>query len=1198
MKRLLTAALLCVSALYSATAQSNLTGLNEIGGTPLNKSIPGDFNGDGLTDFVFVANSSRGQLQLTTYLGRGDGFITSIKNSFLSINSSWNIFLNPGAAADFNGDGKQDIAFWAFQTSTNSAILLIAYGNGDGTFGTPQQVNTSQTPNSSSLFVLDLNNDHKPDLLFNSGSNIVAMLGNGDGTFQAPVITASSSLPSTSIVAINDLNGDGFPDLLVTGANNSYYVALGNGLGGFTSTGTPIDLGPTVQPSSSLQQVSAGPIGMQDFNQDKKVDMLFLVTVTNFGVFTVNNTLLFIPGNGDGTFGTAQQGGFLSGTDPVTGNPIDYTGTSGDFYQDGNYEGLIVGSTDPCCDASLVTVDANGNISTLGLSSYSSDVDIDNNQISPQQFSSYTPLTFGPHQAGFVDGTGMLFMFASYSQASVIYLPTYFLSFATSPSTPVSSTLQFSGSSGFVASSVTAPPPLSISNLNIAPNNCCSANVTFTPSQSGPFSSIVSINSNDSVSPLNIPVFAYAGTSAFTVSPTSINFEYVKTGTTSSQQVTVTNTSGSPAYVTQVSLLGNPQTSQTNNCTGPITSTCSITATFAPTTVTSGTGTLSITDQNGLTTTASLTSSSYSTGPVLTLGTSSLNFPDQNVGTTATESLQLSNTGDQPLTIQSMTTAAPFSVTTPCTAIPVGGNCQASISFKPTATGESSQTLTITSNAVNSPQTIPLTGTGVTPSFSATPTSLSFGYQKVGVASAAQQITLKNTSSQAMTIANIAIAPPFAQTNTCGGTIASGATCTISVTATPTATGVQNQALQIIDQNNGSTAVALSVTGYSAGPILNYGMNGSLSFGNQLVSTTSSAQSLTLQNIGDAPAQIQPITISGEFAESTTCGSTIQPGASCAIKVTFTPTSIGNQSGTLTIAGNFPNSPLTFALSGTGTAVQLQITPASVDLGSEFVGVTGLPKTVTLSNTGNLPVTVQSINTTGPFGSLNACGSIIQPGDACAIGIFFQPTAVGSQTGTLAITDNAPGSPQQIQLSGTGSSINVAASSGSSTSATIQQGGTATYNLTVKAEDGFVGNLAVGCDDVPSGIQCTPNPTSVALTTSASNANVIFTVGPVTKSSLTPYARVERLASLALLFGIFSAGFRRKHRQLHRYVAVALICGLSFVLSACGGGSSASTSQSGNPGGTSQSSYILQATFTTSTGEKMQVPLNLTIKNE
>jgi hypothetical protein len=452
-----------------------------------------------------------------------------------------------------------------------------------------------------------------------------------------------------------------------------------------------------------------------------------------------------------------------------------------------------------------------------------------------------------------------------------------------------------------------------------------------------------------------------------------------------------------------------------------------------------------------------------------------------------------------------------------------------------------------------------------------------------------------------VSIAAIGAGNPFVQTNNCIGSLAGGATCSISVTATPTALGAQTQNLVVADQDGALTSISipLSVTGYSVGPVA--ALPSAISFSGQPVTTTSAAQSITLSNTGDAPLQVQSVAASGEFQESTTCGgSTLAPGRSCAIHVTFTPTSIGEQSGTLTVTDNAANSPQQIPLSGLGTGLQLRITPASLDLGNQFVGVTGLPQTVTLNNTGNLPVTLQSVSTSSSFGALNACGSTIAPGDSCAIGVFFQPTTLGSQTGTLTITDDAPGSPQTIPLSGTGSSIAVEAASGSSTSATIQQGGTATYNLTVKAEDGFTGNLAVSCEGAPSGFQCTANPASLTFTSGTASTSVVFTVGRVAQSAGMPSTMLERLTSLALLFGVFSAGFRRRGYQFGRYLALILTCVLLCAMSACGGGSSTSTKPSGSSGTptTTQTQYVLQARFATANGEKVQTPLNLIVVSQ
>lgn len=480
------------------------------------------------------------------------------------------------SAGDLNGDGKDDIIFLAYNINSPTQIYtLIAYSNGDGTFAAPQQLNVSPAIVGGTL--LDLNNDHKTDILSNDEQgNLVALLGNGNGTFQAPVVT--SNLPSTIISAINDLNGDGIPDLLLYDNGVNYYVALGDGHGGFTSTGNTVNTG-----------VTAGFVyilGLQAFNKGGEVGLLLLVAEDE-SENTTNNYLVFVPGNGDGTFGTPQTGATLTGHNPHSDTPVSYAGGSADFFQDGNYEGILVGSTDICCETDLVNVSSSGIASIQTLSSYSS---LYSNARptpngDPQVSSGVYPLTFGPHQAGFVDGNGMVFTFTSIGQGALTYLPTYFFNFATSSTTPLSSPLQFFGTTPFVTSSVTAQPPLSISNLNIASanTNCCSANVTFTPGQSGAFSGVVSINSNDSASPLNLPVFAYTGTPAITASPATIAFGDVEDGNKSSQQVTVTNTSRSPAYVTQIAFSGTIQATQTNNCTGPITSTCSITVTFTPT---------------------------------------------------------------------------------------------------------------------------------------------------------------------------------------------------------------------------------------------------------------------------------------------------------------------------------------------------------------------------------------------------------------------------------------------------------------------------------------------------------------------------------------------------------------------------------------------------------------------------------------
>jgi len=206
--------------------------------------------------------------------------------------------------------------------------------------------------------------------------------------------------------------------------------------------------------------------------------------------------------------------------------------------------------------------------------------------------------------------------------------------------------------------------------------------------------------------------------------------------------------------------------------------------------------------------------------------------------------------------------------------------------------------------------------------------------------------------------------------------------------------------------------------------------------------------------------------------------------------------------------------------------------------------------------------------------------------------VFFQPTATGLQTGTLTITDNVAGSPQTVQLSGTELPSPLQHRAAQSTSVTIQQGGTATYNLTVKAEGGYVGSLAVSCTGAPSGMQCTPSPSSLALTADAPTATVVFKVSSASSTAKTVFPRslLDGVVSLALFFGIFGPSFRRKGYQLSCFMSIIALCALFITMTACGGGSHKSPG-----GGSTQTEYTLQAAFITATGDKVQVPLKLTV---
>lgn len=217
------------------------------------------------------------------------------------------------------------------------------------------------------------------------------------------------------------------------------------------------------------------------------------------------------------------------------------------------------------------------------------------------------------------------------------------------------------------------------------------------------------------------------------------------------------------------------------------------------------------------------------------------------------------------------------------------------------------------------------------PTLSVSPANINFGVQPQGVMSAQQTVTLTNNTSDPIPFANSdlafngANAADFASpSNTCGTSIAAGASCTVSVTFTPSTSAAESAtlAITVMVTNGGITTsqifkVILSGTGSNAAPGVSLSPT-SLTFGGQLLTTTSSAQAVTLTNNGTGPLTISSVAASGDFAETNTCPSTLAAGANCTISVTFAPTATGTRNGALTIADNAAGSAQPVPLTGTG----------------------------------------------------------------------------------------------------------------------------------------------------------------------------------------------------------------------------------------------------------------------------------------
>jgi hypothetical protein len=204
--------------------------------------------------------------------------------------------------------------------------------------------------------------------------------------------------------------------------------------------------------------------------------------------------------------------------------------------------------------------------------------------------------------------------------------------------------------------------------------------------------------------------------------------------------------------------------------------------------------------------------------PAVTFTPANLTFPTQIIFTTSkAKTVTLTNSGLGVLSISKITVTGPFSQTNNCgSTVNPAVSCTINVTFKPTTRGVFANAITITDNAPASPQNLSLTGTGT--AVQLTPAGISFGTQPVGTTSLAKTITLSNKGNATVSISNIAItgldAGDFSQTNTCGTSVASGASCFVRVKFKPTATGKRTAAVSVTDNGGGSPQkVGLAGTG-------------------------------------------------------------------------------------------------------------------------------------------------------------------------------------------------------------------------------------------------------------------------------------------------------------------------------------------------------------------------------------------------
>jgi hypothetical protein len=275
------------------------------------------------------------------------------------------------------------------------------------------------------------------------------------------------------------------------------------------------------------------------------------------------------------------------------------------------------------------------------------------------------------------------------------------------------------------------------------------------------------------------------------------------------------------------------------------------------------------------------------------------------------------------------------------------------------------------------------------------------------------------------------------------------------------------------------------------------------------------------------------------------------------------------------------SSPVAIVVTPPAPAVTLSST--SLEFASQAVGASGAAQVVTLTNSGTAALTITSIAASGDFAETNTCGASIAAETNCAISITFLPTAPGTRTGTLTITDNAPDKAQTVSLSGLGASI---ALSSTATGLTVTSvGGTAMAPVQIASVGGLAGSVALSCavkylgagtaHDPPA---CSLNPASLQLSANSSGSSTV-TVSTTAASTTAMNANLGGKSAFGfavlLLLGLFP---RRRWREGVLTAAFFLIVGTTVL--GCG---SSNGNSSHTDGGTTVGSYQVVVTATSAT---------------
>lgn len=568
---------------------------------------------------------------------------------------------------------------------------------------------------------------------------------------------------------------------------------------------------------------------------------------------------------------------------------------------------------------------------------------------------------------------------------------------------------------------------------------------TFTPAAAGARSATLTVADDDGLSATPSVDLAMTGTGtepAISVSPDPIDFAGQRVFTSSAPRlVTISNTGTAPLTVTDIRLAAGDTGDFGLTTSLPMTiapgSSGAFSVTFTPAAAGTRSSTIEIVS-DAPTSPTLVTARGTGLAPVLAVSPTSLAFADTRVGSaSATQTFTIDNAGDADMNVLSVSipgaNADDYTVTAfSGTIAPSDPPVTISVTFTPQLAGPQPATIVVTTDNPLPPASanVAVTGTGTEALLSLSPAAgYDFGDTRVGGQSGDGVFVLENIGTAPVTVSSLTLGAPdagdfaIASAPALPFSIAPGASRTVSVRCRPGSVGVKSSSLAVGSDADNAASVPvppLACNGVTpdiaVAPV-------SLSFGPQLVGTTSGAQTITVSNAGGSTSATLNVTVStlgpaaADFSASPASFS-VPPGGSQDVSVTFSPSAEGARTATVRFNSDDLDEPtVDVAVSGTGQKPEITLVdPAGgrIDFGAVNVSQSSAPAAITVRNDGSAPLTISGVAIAGgdagefafTSGSIPPPDVVLAPGATATWQVVCTPSSTGAKSSSVRIASD------------------------------------------------------------------------------------------------------------------------------------------------------------------------------------------------